>query len=245
MEGQEMMSHRIHRAGISKYVMAGILLVRLSVSAPYAVADYVLFAQSASQRPLEVASYSDGMNGAQNRSAVFDDFTIPMDAEVTSVNWTGGFIGYYEGASVSRFTISFYESLANQPGVLLSNSVIEGNANEQYFWFIQKNTYSAHLSNPFPVSMHQSYWISIVATVENSSNLNSTAIWGWGISRTSISPSPPYDPVIAYYSNNNGPLYPMTVDMSFTLSGIAVPEPPGLCALGFGLICILLGSCRK
>lgn len=234
------MSHRIRPGWISKYVAAVILLVSLSVSPPAAAADYVLFSQSASQRPVEIESYSNGINGDQNVIAVFDDFTIPIDAELTGVNWTGGFIGNYDGASVSRFTIRFYENLANQPGALLSSSVIVGNANENYSTFLNKNTYYAQLTNPILVSMHKSYWISVVATVDNSLNLNNTATWGWGVSQTLISPFPPDDPVIAYYSNNNGPRYMMSANMSFSISGIAVPEPPGLGALGLGLICIFL-----
>ena len=110
-----------------------------------------------------------------------------------------------------------------------------------YSSFLNKNTYYAQLTNPILVSMHTSYWMSIVATVDNSLNLNHTATWGWGVSQTTpFSPFPPYEPVIAYYSNNNGPLYSMSANMSFSISGIAVPEPPGLIALGLGLICIFL-----
>ena len=235
------MSHRIGPGWISKYVAAMILLVSFWVSAPHAAADYVLFSQSASQRPVEIESYSNGINGDQNVIAVFDDFTIPIDAELTGVSWTGGFIGYYAGASVSRFTIRFYENLANQPGALLSSSVIVGNANEHYSTFLNKNTYYTQLTNPILVSMHNSYWMSIVATVDNSLNLNNTATWGWGVSQTTpFSPFPPYERVIAYYSYDNGPRYMMSANMSFAISGIAVPEPQGLIALGLGLICIFL-----
>jgi len=92
---------------------------------------------------------------------VADDFSLPYDASLKSLRWSGEYDG--RNGLERGFWVRVYAESNGVPGTLLRQEFRPGYACEQTFappgWY----RYQMDLATPFSINAGQRYWISIQA----------------------------------------------------------------------------------
>ncbi len=112
--------------------------------------------------------YPDGSDYDQ---WVWDNFTLPVDTDITEIRWRGGFIyGGGWGGPVLDFTVDFYPTISagTEPDVLhrMVHLHTGGNAGETYagqFGGAAMYDYHFTLPTPFHAVGGTKYWVQIEA----------------------------------------------------------------------------------
>jgi hypothetical protein len=163
-------------------------------------------------------------------STTYDDFIFATGATITDVHWHGFFSAGGETASITSFTIQFWNDNAGQPGSAASAAqTIAGNAGQTNGHpCITSSTCFDYtfdpLTTPFQAAAGVRYWLSIVATLP----FPPQWFWETGTGGNSIS-----------YIDIGGQRLQEDSDLAFDLTGaldvVTVPEPATLTLLGLGL----------
>jgi hypothetical protein len=153
-------------------------------------------------------------------ATMYDNFTLNVATPVTDVHWQGGYWNPAIQGNIAAFQIGFWADNAGQPGALLYNAVIPGNAGENFVGIdlggFPTFNYDADLPSPFLAQANTQYWLSIVP------DMAFPPQWGWhtGIGGDGQS-------VQDFF----GARTVISSDLAFSLT---VPEPSSLALLSLG-----------
>jgi hypothetical protein len=166
-------------------------------------------------------SQDDPTGGQGNFATSYDDFALPSGGTVAMVGWLGMYSDTTSPRNLAGFTIAVYADAGGQPGSMLQDWHISGDAGEtpagspQGVEFYQ---YSAGIS--FVAAAGTEYWLSVVP------DLGWPPSWGWATGTGG-------DEIM--YIDLYGTRYENTNDLAFTLESSTVPEPFTLPLIGAGL----------
>jgi hypothetical protein len=184
----------------------------------------------------------------------YDNFTLSRTANITSVQWQGGYAFGPQG-TITGFHLTFWPDQVvggvHQPNTSVANPfsvTILGNANEKSAGTEVGSSgssnlifnYSADLTTPFKATAGTQYWLSIFPDLDSSVAGN----WGWhtGSGGDGMSVLDTFDPAVGTpgraFTNN---------DLTFTLVGSAaeVPEPSTLALLGLACAALVGRHCAR
>jgi hypothetical protein len=160
-------------------------------------------------------------------ATVYDNFTLATAANITGVDWTGG---YFNGgqAAIARFTVTFSADNAGVPGGSLASFVITGNANETV---LTDPIYTYDAAVAFAAAAGTQYWLSIVP------DIGFPPQWGWATGTGGDGNA------YQVYFGTGGSI---GTDMAFGLSGTTgTPEPVSFSLAGIGLGLVGLASWKR
>jgi hypothetical protein len=204
--------------------LIGLALGLVLVAGSRAQADPIVYTQPSLFPTGSLFASQNDPGGFGNFAAVYDNFTLSGDTDVTDVHWTGGYFNPATQGAIQSFDITFWSDVAGAPGASLLAQNIAGTANES---FVGNDAggfpifnYSVILNTSFLANAGTTYWLSIVPTVPFPPQ------WGWytGSGGDGIA-----------YQDFFGGRSQVGTDFAFDLTGTAVPEPATLTLLGLGL----------
>jgi hypothetical protein len=223
-----------------------IAIATLMILSSVSLQAAVLYSQPGSTLPGQrSADLSSGR-------AVFDDFTLAADAQMTRVEWTGGIVSAANPSGVATApAVSFFLSLRADDGlgapdpnalaVLTNFTVVPGlalsSSNSQAVF-----NYGLDLQSAVNLSANTRYWLQITALFTGPSTDN-TLHWDWSFGSGGNGLSYAFQPGPG--ANANG-YASFQSDMSFSIigtSGATVPESSGLVLLALGFAAAA-GVCR-
>lgn len=232
---------------ISKSALVrSVAVTALVISSTIPLQAAVLYSQPGSTLP---GQRSADLNSGR---AVFDDFTLATDAQMTRVEWTGGIVSAANPSGVATAPdVSFFLSLRSDDGfgapdpnalaVLNNFTVVPGlalsSSNSQAVF-----QYGLDLQSAVNLSANTRYWLQITALFTGPSSDN-TLHWDWSFGGGGNGLSYAFQPGPG--ANANG-YASFQSDMSFSIigtSGNTVPEPSGLVLLALGCAAAV-GFCR-
>lgn len=208
--------HRFNRA----LGLAAIIAMVFALMAAPAGAS-TLFSQAYDNTGNLYATQND-TNSFGNFATVYDNFTLGSNANITNVQFIGGYFNPPNQGPITGWTIQFWSDNAGQPGSSLFSQHIAGTGNETSIG-TDLFSYSLDISG-FAALAGTQYWLSVVP------DLGFPPQWGWGESVAGDLKS---------FQDFFGSRSQLGVDMAFTLNGTpsgGVPEPASLFLLGSGLL---------
>lgn len=208
--------HRFNRA----LGLAAIIAMVFALMAAPAGAS-TLFSQAYDNTGNLYATQND-TNSFGNFATVYDNFTLGSNANITNVQFIGGYFNPPNQGPITGWTIQFWSDNAGQPGSSLFSQHIAGTGNETSIG-TDLFSYSLDISG-FAALAGTQYWLSVVP------DLGFPPQWGWGESVAGDLNS---------FQDFFGSRSELGVDMAFTLNGTptgGVPEPASLFLLGSGLL---------
>ena len=132
---------------------------------------------------------------------------------ITSVNWDGEYFNPPSQGTITGWTVNILADNAGAPGAIVNPTTTSGTAAETYldsYNGYPNFSYSITLSQPFTALAGTTYWLSVVPDTAYPPQ------WGWAEGSGGNSSS---------YQDFYGDRTQNSVDMAFSLSGTAVPEP--------------------
>jgi len=165
----------------------------------------------------------------------FDNFSLPMGAFITSVQWEGAYSAMPISV-ITQFQIMLLADNGGLPGGVLRTYDIPGNAGETFVGTsvgFFDYSYLVNLPTAFGVTANTKYWLSIQPTVD----FPPQWFWREGTGGDGVSAQ------INLAVSSNPSL--IAEDDAFSLTGTSVPEPSGLQLLSVVLFVITFGSWRR
>lgn len=193
-----------------------------------AFANPVVYQQAVIAAGSQFASQNDpGGNG--DFAKVFDNFTLNAKTLITDVHWVGGYFNPTVQAPISSFLVQIWSD-AGGPGAALLADSQGGVANETLVPATTATyTYSIDLTTAFVAEANTTYWLSIQPT------LVFPPQWGWAAGSGGDS--------VAYQDIFGGRNL-QRLDLAFSLTGQAVPEPASLALVSLALAGMLAAKRR-
>jgi len=187
----------------------------------------VLYTQAATTSAFFASQYDT--NAGSLFATAYDNFTLASSANITSINFTGEYdTDPSPPPFLTGFTLSIYSDSSGQPGGLLYTQAVSSNANETLVTG-QTYTYGIDLTSSFAAASGTSYWVSVVADLDQEFG----NVWGWSSGTGGDGSS--------YQDVPGLPRTHQLSDLAFTLNGdvtgdgTSVPEPISISIFGAGL----------
>jgi PEP-CTERM motif len=203
----------------------------LFVGAARAESSTIIYNQPSNFPSGNVYASQNDPGGNGNFATIYDNFTLAGGAIIDFVSWQGGYFNPPTLAPIAGFTVTFWSSVANAPGLSLLAQAIAGTANESFVGSDSNLTptynYQLNLPVSFTALPATEYWLSIVP------NLVFPPQWGWHSGTGGDARS-----IHDFFGNR----LTQETDMAFALgtsSVPSVPEPGTLVLLGTGALTLI------